>query len=75
MRSRRVFQAMGRVKQVSEDIDELQVQVYKELPYQTANWNWEQDAGDWINRDTGECLSGYEPKKHDYGLIERLDTS
>lgn len=59
---RRTFQAMGIVKQVSEDIEELQSQLYEELNFSqdTRIWNWagKYNEADWMDIE-GELLTGY----------------
>ena len=55
----RVFQAMGVKKDISEDIEELQAEIYKDLEAREAIWTWIET--DWIDKETGECLTGYSP--------------
>ena len=54
-----VFQAMGVRKNISEDIEELQAEMYKDLEAREAIWTWIET--DWIDKETGECLTGYSP--------------
>jgi Replication protein len=60
----RTFQAMG-IPRVSEDIEELQSQVYEELEYKENQvvWKWggEYLTYDWFDLMSGEVLTGYEP--------------
>lgn len=55
----RVFQPMGVKKNVSEDIEELRSEIYKDLEEREVNWTWIET--DWIDPETGECLTGYDP--------------
>lgn len=65
MQGRRVFQSMGRVAKVSEDVDEITIQAYKDLEHGVCHWVYEQSAADWVNRETGELLTQYKlPEKH-----------
>jgi len=54
---RRTFQAMGWVKQVSEDIDEVDAQIVEDIEDGVDVWKWEQEASDWVN-SYGELLTG-----------------
>ena len=61
MRGLRVFQPMGGLKKVSEEVEELKavevagIQAVEE----TAYWQW--DYSDWVNTETGEARTGYIP--------------
>jgi plasmid rolling circle replication initiator protein Rep len=66
MYKRRIFQAMGFIKQVSEDVEDIDSQVIEDLKEGTDFWRWEQDVSDWINNE-GEMLTGCEAYK-DYEL-------
>lgn len=61
MRGLRVFQPMGGLKKVSEEIEELKaVEVAGiEAVEETAYWKWE--SSDWVNPETGEARTGYIP--------------
>lgn len=37
-----------------------------------ALWEWSQGAHDWVNPDTGECLTGYDPSDAMRQLVEDL---
>lgn len=60
---RRLFQPVGfTLPKDPEDIDELQaVAVAYIRPEQNILWTWVQALHDWVNLDTGEYLTGYEP--------------
>jgi hypothetical protein len=63
MYNRRIFQSMGLVKQVSEDIEEIDAQIFEDLKEVKEDfWRWEQEVSDWINSD-GEMLTGCEAYK------------
>jgi Replication protein len=58
MKKVRTFQPTGVIKAVSEDIDELQAEATgREV---VACWSW-LGAGDWVDKETGEMLTGYVP--------------
>jgi hypothetical protein len=70
----RTFQAMG-IPRVSEDIEELQSQVYDELDWENKKiWKWGRDynMADWFDLIDGELLTGYEPSE---SLTQILNTS
>lgn len=73
---RRTFQAMGIIKQVNEDIEELQSQEYEELEYthEKKYWKWaiEWNETDWLDVMNGELLTGYTPTE---SLVQILNTS
>jgi len=54
---KRAFQSMGWVKQVSEDIDEVDAQIVEDVEDGVDVWKWEQEASDWVN-SYGELLTG-----------------
>lgn len=60
MHSKRTFQPMGIKKHVSEDVDEIQGIIYEDLIPAEKNWTWLEC--DWIDRETGEMLTGYVPE-------------
>jgi len=70
MRNRRVFQPMGIEKNVSEDIESLQAEVIEDLKFREAVWTWIES--DWVNPETGETLTGYEPSENVTKLINSI---
>jgi hypothetical protein len=64
LKGRRVFQPLGLKKtvEVSEDVEKITTQIYDELDKEdTAIWEYMQSETDWINKETGELLTGYVP--------------
>lgn len=59
MRGLRVFQPMGIRKDIPEDIEEIQAEVYRYLEEQEKQWQWH--GNDWIDETTGEVLADYTP--------------
>lgn len=57
LRKRRIIQNMGWVKKVSEDIDEIDSQVYEDISEDVDVWTWDQDYSDWVS-SSGELLTG-----------------
>lgn len=57
MRKKRVYQPFGNIHPVQEEIDEIQVEEYKDIANDNRLWTWYEN--DWIDLSTGECLSGY----------------
>lgn len=60
MYRRRVFQPIG-IKKIEEDIKELQSEIYAGLIEAERVWSWIEH--DWIDKETGEMLTGYEPSE------------
>lgn len=58
MRNLRVYQPFG-IEKVSEDIDDIESQLIENLKIAEATWSWIEC--DWINLETGECLTNYQP--------------
>ena len=80
MRGRRVFQPLGIRKYVSEDIQEIQGQLFEDLREFDSNgnktftvWEWHVDFYDWIDTNTGEFLTGYMPDKKTISIINGFD--
>jgi mannose-6-phosphate isomerase class I len=60
MKGMRTFQAFGNVKKVSEDIEELNSELYEDIEqYDFVLWKW--NNNDWFNMLYGNSLSGYTP--------------
>lgn len=68
MRGLRVYQPLG-IKKVSEDIEELQAEVF-DVNKMEAIWNWLEH--DWYNIDTGESLTNYKPSELILRLINNI---
>lgn len=61
MVGRRVYQPIGGLQKVSEDVEELQAEEMEELEAKVHEiWQFHDEPGDWINTD-GEALTGYTP--------------
>jgi hypothetical protein len=60
MYGKRTFQPMGIRKDVSEDVDAIQSIIYDDLIPEEKNWTWIEN--DWIDKETGETLTGYTPE-------------
>lgn len=59
LRNKRIVQPVGIRKQVDED--EREKIIYKDLLPDTAIWRWYEKGYDWVNTETGELLTGYNP--------------
>lgn len=64
MRGQRVFQPFGQLNAVNEEIDAY-TPIFADMDQKRLNafWNWQISGTDWVNRDTGECLTNYKPNK------------
>lgn len=70
MIGKRVFQPLGLKKIVSEDIQELQSEIFDLAEDEFNVWNW--SGSDWVDAETGECLSGYTPSEEMQNLHNNL---
>jgi hypothetical protein len=68
MRGLRVYQPIG-IKKVSEEIEEIDSQIYEELEKAEKVWDWIDI--DWIDTNTGECFTGYTPDDRIKQLVEK----
>jgi len=66
----RTYQAFGIKKNVSEDIEEIQAEIYKDLENRETTWTWLEN--DWIDKDSGEMLTGYTPDDSMKKLISSI---
>jgi len=69
MRGLRVFQAL-RLKKVSEEIDEIFSEVYKELEKRETYWSFVDH--DWYDVSTGEALTNYKPSERADNIIKNI---
>jgi hypothetical protein len=69
MRNLRVYQPMG-ITKVTEDVDEIQSQVIEDLKEAEKTWEWIEN--DWVDKTTGECLTGYTPSDEIEKLIKNI---
>ena len=67
LRGLRTFQPFGGLKPVSEDIDEEELEA-NILISADSIFKW--IMNDWVNLETGECLTGYEPSQSLKRLID-----
>jgi hypothetical protein len=76
MRGRRVYQPVG-FTVATDDDDEGELAPDKGTPAtsrpgEDVRWEWSQEASDWVDTDTGECLTGYEPAQKFRELVESV---
>lgn len=69
MRKRRVYQPFGGIRMINEDI-ETESQEYAELANEDKVWTWMEH--DWVDENTGETLTGYEPSDNFKELVDRI---
>ena len=67
LRGKRTFQTFGGLKPVSEDIDEEELEA-NILISADSIFKWIMD--DWVNLETGECLTGFKPSDSLKRLID-----
>ncbi len=78
MRGRRVYQPVGfrvAVEPQDDEAAELILDAGTAAPVrpdERITWEWSQAATDWVDRVTGECLTGYEPAVNFRRLVESL---
>jgi DNA-damage-inducible protein D len=74
MQGLRVFQPIGLKKDVSEDIADQNSQEIDGIEERYAKWKWVRRGHDWIDRSTGEVLTGYIPSDNVNTLIGNMIT-
>lgn len=67
MKGRRVFQPVGFTRPKTDD-EEGEIDLDRGTPAptrrdETIAWTWCQRSNDWVDKTTGDCLTGYEPSK------------
>jgi hypothetical protein len=62
MYKRRIFQSIGLIKQVTEDIEEIEGQIIDDVKDHIDEWIWQHEVSDWMN-SSGELLTGCEACK------------
>ena len=72
MRGLRVFQPIGLKKDVSEDIDDQDSQEVDGIEERCAEWKWVKRGHDWVDKSTGEVLTGYIPSDSMNRLIDNM---
>lgn len=70
LKGKRVYQSFGGIRQVSEEIEDIDSISYAFLDHCEQVWNFTVD--DWIN-SVGECLTGYKPSIEDRALVSIQD--
>lgn len=70
MRGKRVYQPFGIKKVISEEIEELQSEEITGIEPKTTFWKWLKQ--DWIDYETAELLTGYEPDEKTKTLISNI---
>jgi hypothetical protein len=78
MRGKRVWQPMGfkLPKEVEEAIETEAIEVdasdaVKRIE-EVVHWQWSQQVADWVDYETGECLSEYEPGEGFRSFVESV---
>ena len=72
MRGLRVFQPIGLKKDVSEDIEDIITEEIDGIEEKITKHTW--FCNDWVDVDTGECLTGYIPSEAMINLIENISS-
>lgn len=75
MKRQRVYQPVGFT--VAKDDEETEIETDEGTPALTrvgesVLWEWSQDATDWVDRKTGDCLTGYEPALKFRDFVQRI---
>lgn len=71
MRGKRVYQPFGNIHPVKEDVEEIETEEYKDIVNDDRLWTWFEN--DWIDKETGECLTGYEVEETTQKLCARIE--
>lgn len=72
MYGKRTFQTFGKVRMITEDIDEIQSQEYDVPVVESATYKW--IGNDWFDMLSGLPLSNYKPSKQMHELFEKMVT-
>jgi DNA-damage-inducible protein D len=72
MRGLRVFQPIGLKKDVSEDIEDIITEEISGIEEKFIDWKWFKN--DWVDKSTGEALTGYVPSDSMNRLIDNIIT-
>jgi DNA-damage-inducible protein D len=72
MRGLRVFQPIGLKKDVSEDIEDIITEEISGIEEKFVDWKWFKH--DWVDKSTGEVLTGYIPSANMNRLIDNIIT-
>jgi hypothetical protein len=70
MRGRRVFQPCGFTLPEADDLEEIEVEGSTPAISQVERdvlWWWDQSLADWVDEETGECLTGHSPPDDERG--------
>ena len=70
MRGLRVFQPIGLKKDVLEDIEGIITEEISGIEERFVNWKWYKN--DWVDKNTGEVLTGYIPSDSMNRLIDNM---
>ncbi len=70
MRGRKVFQSIGLKKDVSEDIEDIITEEISGIEEKFVDWKWFKH--DWVDKSTGEVLTGYIPSDSMNRLIDNM---
>jgi DNA-damage-inducible protein D len=70
MRGLRVFQPIGLKKDVSEDIEDIITEEISGIEEKFVDWKWFKH--DWVDKSTGEVLTGYIPSDSMNRLIDNM---
>lgn len=70
LRSLRTYQPFGGIRRISEEVDNLEAEEFENMMSKKVTWYWSEQ--DWYDIETGECLTWYEPDKHDTNLINSI---
>jgi len=71
MKGKRVFQAYGLKKEVSEEIEDIQKQETIHLGFQNEIFVWERNSYDWKDA-SGVVVAGYTPKPNFLEYLDKL---
>ncbi len=79
LKGRKTLRPMGfkLSKEVEESIDGEKIEVEAsdaiKRVEETVYWEWIQEMTDWVDRETGECLAGYQPGERFAAFVEGIE--
>lgn len=80
IRGRRTFQPVGFVvagakEDETDALDDLAGTPAITRPGESIGWEWSQTLTDWVDRQSGECLTGYDPSAKFQAFVEAVPSS
>lgn len=73
LKGHKIFNSFGGIKAISEDLGQIKAQDIENS--ECIVWEYQRDLWDWLDKNTGEILTGYEPADELKNLLNSLNKS